>query len=176
MIHTQRFQSLEGKASLGDEPSEKLKDLVLRFLISQTHALPVLTVKQELEKHWSISKANYDFKWKKFLQTIEYVQIDTRLQPNGKPIDFTYFDESQANADVVKYIQEEIFFERNITRHKPMTLNELVALTPGRKHFATLNPPQPCCSKREEVILMTTQKERKSKNCWYRLLSKMRLA
>merc|ERR1711890_132462 len=126
----------------------------------------------------AISKEDYDFKWKKFLEAIDFVCVDTRLQQNGKPLDFVYFNRSQAKHEGLKEIPQKICFECPVINRKPLTLNELVALHPKRKFQASLHSSPEERPKRESVVfkVMTTQEEPDSGNCWSRLLAKLRLA
>ena len=71
----------------------------------RTHALPLLEVKQHLEKDWNIEKEHYDFAWKKFLLAIKFVCVETRIQFNGRPLDFVYLDRNKAINECFDEVQ-----------------------------------------------------------------------
>merc|ERR1712188_227807 len=95
--HRFRRGSFEEKKSLGENPKDRLKEVVFQFLLNQSKSLPILDVKQSIEKDWSISKPDYEYKWKLFLESIECVSIETKIQLNGKPLDFVFIDQQKMN-------------------------------------------------------------------------------
>merc|ERR1712096_467649 len=165
----------------GDDPKANLKETIFNFLIIQTHALPVLELKQQLEKDWTISKEDYDFGWKKFLLTMKFVRIETRIQLNGKPLDFVYIDRDQAVQECFQNVPQQVYYDLpKFCLQPPLTLNELVAAYPshvfrGRLDSLGIRRFELPTAKRNDEIEFEPEVERET-NCWSRFLSKMRLA
>merc|ERR1712224_964047 len=76
---------------------EQLRQVILTFLTEQGRALPLLEVKQTLEREWVFTKKDYQYKWKRFLESMPLLSIETRVQMDillimSRRIKRTYMD------------------------------------------------------------------------------------
>merc|ERR1719240_717912 len=120
----------EKRKKLKGDENEHLKQVVTSFLSTQDDFLPVLQVKQSLEKEWIFSKESYNFKWKRFLESIEFIEIETRPQRKGNPIDYVRLNTQGIENDMKDNLQQ-IFNYQLPYRQRPKTLNEIVKSIPS---------------------------------------------
>merc|ERR1712080_512008 len=57
---------------------------IYHFLSSIGKEISVQTLRQMILDDWDLKREHYDFKWKRFLETLEFVDLETRPLDNGK--------------------------------------------------------------------------------------------
>merc|ERR1712224_1002645 len=111
---------------------EQLRQVILTFLTEQGRALPLLEVKQTLEREWVFTKKDYQYKWKRFLESMPLLSIETRVQPNGYPLDYVKANKENVHGCVQDQLPKKVLFNLHPQR-RPKTLNEIVQTLPSNQ-------------------------------------------